>query len=143
MNFSLFFNFDGNCRAALDFYEKVFHVKAERIMTYAEIPDADIDERDKDRITYADMAIGDCMVMLMDFPSDPGETPLQRGNSIQPSLMLEDKTEIERIFHALCEGGQVLMPLGKTFWSEYYGSVQDQFGIYWNLSYFDSSQWAE
>ncbi|MEO6172954.1 MAG: VOC family protein, partial [Arenimonas sp.] len=29
------------------------------------------------------------------------------------------------------EGGQVTMPLGKTFWSPRYGMLIDRFGIGW------------
>lgn len=139
MNFSLFLNFDGNCREALAFYEKVFGTKAERVMTYGETPGGGFGEADKDRIMYADMTIGGVMTMFMDFSSDMKVT---RGDYIQPSLSAESKEEVTRLFSALSEGGKVHMELQKTFWSELYGMVEDKFGVGWHISYFDSSQWT-
>ena len=37
-------------------------------------------------------------------------------------------------FHALAEGGQVQMPLGKTFWSPCFGMVTDRFGVGWMVT---------
>ena len=31
----------------------------------------------------------------------------------------------------LCEGGQVLQPLGASGWSSLYGMVKDRFGVTW------------
>ena len=36
-----------------------------------------------------------------------------------------------RTFDALAEGGQVTMPLGKTFWSPLFGMVTDRYGVGW------------
>jgi PhnB protein len=35
---------------------------------------------------------------------------------------------------ALAAGGETLMPLGKTFFSDYYGMVRGRYGITWQLS---------
>ena len=35
------------------------------------------------------------------------------------------------MFAALAEGGQVQMPLGKTFFSPSFGMVADRFGVAW------------
>jgi len=42
--------------------------------------------------------------------------------------------EAERKFAALAEGGQVQMPLTKTFWSPRFGMVADRFGVGWMIS---------
>ena len=39
--------------------------------------------------------------------------------------------DAERLFHALADGGQVQMPLGKTFFSQAFGMVADRFGVPW------------
>ena len=38
---------------------------------------------------------------------------------------------VDRMFKALAEGGSVTMPLGKTFWSPWFGMVTDRFGVGW------------
>lgn len=133
MTFSIFINFDGNCRGAVEFYANAFRTKP-NIMTYGEAPDGNVEEKDKELIMYADLMIGDCNVMFMDYPTG---TEYIQGNSIQPTLSLDDKEEVERLFDALKVGGIVGMELQETFWSKLYGMVIDQFGIQWHIMYND------
>jgi PhnB protein len=48
--------------------------------------------------------------------------------------IVADEKEADRVFNALAEGGQVRMPLGKTFWSPRFGMVADRFGVGWMVS---------
>jgi PhnB protein len=41
--------------------------------------------------------------------------------------------ETKAAFDALCQGGTVVMPWAKTFWSEGFGMVSDRFGTHWML----------
>ena len=47
------------------------------------------------------------------------------------SLAAKSEAEAERLFAALANGGQVQMPLGKTFFSPRFGMVADRFGVSW------------
>jgi PhnB protein len=47
------------------------------------------------------------------------------------SLSVADTAEADRVFAALANGGAVHVPLGKTFFSPYFGMVVDRFGISW------------
>jgi len=47
------------------------------------------------------------------------------------SLTARDDADAQRLFSALDEGGQVQMPLGKTFFSSSFGMVADRFGVSW------------
>ena len=47
------------------------------------------------------------------------------------SLTAKDATEAQRLFAALSDGGQVQMPLDKTFFSPAFGMVADRFGVSW------------
>jgi len=47
------------------------------------------------------------------------------------SLTLRDEAEADRVFGALSNGGQVQMPLTKTFFSPRFGMVADRFGVTW------------
>ncbi|MFJ5382273.1 VOC family protein, partial [Cupriavidus sp. CER94] len=42
--------------------------------------------------------------------------------------------EGKRIFDALSEGGQVIMPYQKTFWAEGFGMVVDKFQMTWMVN---------
>src|SRR5690606_10332220 len=45
----------------------------------------------------------------------------------------EDEAEIERLFGALTEGGNVFMPLGNYGFSKRFGWGADRFGVSWQL----------
>ncbi len=47
------------------------------------------------------------------------------------SLTAESEAEVERFFTALSDGGQVQMPLAKTFFASQFGMVIDRFGVLW------------
>jgi PhnB protein len=47
------------------------------------------------------------------------------------SLTAANDAEADRLFAALAEGGQVQMPLSKTFFSSRFGMVADRFGVSW------------
>ncbi len=133
-HFSLFINFDGNCREALDFYARVFKSEVKDLMTYGEMPpepDFTIPDAVKDNIMYSSIPIFGIDVMFCDVPAD---MPLTKGDNISPALVSDEEDEVRRIFAALSDGGEVHMDLEKTFWSELYGMVQDKFGVIWQLN---------
>ena len=47
------------------------------------------------------------------------------------SLTAADEAAAERLFAALADGGQVQMPLTKTFFSPRFGMLADRFGVSW------------
>ena len=47
------------------------------------------------------------------------------------SLTVPNEAEAERLFGALGDGGQVQMPMTKTFFSPRFGMVADRFGVSW------------
>lgn len=59
------------------------------------------------------------------------------SHTINPSISFMvtyfTKEEIDETWEKLIDGGSVLMPLDKYEWSDYYGWVQDKFGVNWQL----------
>jgi predicted 3-demethylubiquinone-9 3-methyltransferase (glyoxalase superfamily) len=53
--------------------------------------------------------------------------------SISIFLTCEDQAEIYRLYSALAEGGQELMPLGNYGFSRKFGWTNDRFGVSWQL----------
>ncbi|GHV91960.1 VOC family protein [Spirochaetia bacterium] len=131
MSLDVYFSFNGNCRKAMEFYAAVFGVKRpEQIMTYGQNPGGS-SEQDKDRILYACMPMFGMNVMFCDCATGAEYTV---GNNIMLTLGIADSEEIQRIFRDLSEGGEVYMPLEKTFFSKLFGMVCDRFGVIWQLS---------
>ena len=130
MSFDVFLNFDGDCRAAIEFYVEVFKLDMpESIMTYGEAPG--FSGEGADRIIYASLPIFGCNVMFSDCPPNSGYV---KGTNIALTLGSTDADEIKRLYSALSNDGYINMELGKTFFSELYCMVTDKFGITWQLS---------
>jgi PhnB protein len=63
--------------------------------------------------------------------SDGMCTGRQNFQGFSLSLTVRDEAEADRVFAALGDGGQVQMPLTKTFFSPRFGMVADRFGVSW------------
>ena len=50
------------------------------------------------------------------------------------SLSVPTEAEADHAFAALADGGQVQMPLTKTFWSPCFGMLTDRFGVSWMIT---------
>jgi PhnB protein len=129
MSLDAYLVFDGNCREALEFYSAAFNVKPGPIMTYGQSPE-DVSAEDKDRILHTFLPAFGQNLMLCDCSAGQNHV---KGNNIMLTIGLTDEAEIKRIFGALSEGGQVYMPLEKTFFAELFGMVCDKFGIIWQV----------
>jgi PhnB protein len=125
----LFYN--GNCEAALKFYEKVLGARIEETHTYGSGPAQMPGPPDyKDKLMHAKITIDGEVIMASDAP--PGHFRQPQGFSV--SLQVEDPVDAERRFKALAEGGSINMPFGKTFFSRGFGMCVDQFGQPWMVN---------
>jgi len=133
MKFEIFINFDGNCREAAEFYAKTFNSAVNNLMTYGDSPpdsDYTVPEADKDRVMYCGVPIGGIVAMFSDVPAG---SDFICGNNIIPTIKMDSKEEATRVFGELKEGGVVFMELQHTFFSEWFGMVQDKFGVIWQI----------
>jgi len=123
--------FDGQCQAAFRFYEQCLGGKIAALMTYGDSPMAEqCGAQSRDRIMHARLQVGDTVLMGSDAPPDRFQ-PMQ-GMSV--TLNIEQAAEAERVFHALAEGGNVIMPIGETFWAQRFGMMTDRFGTPWMIN---------
>lgn len=135
MAVSLFINFNGNCREAVDFYAEVFGTEKSGLMTFGEMPPdpkMPLPEEAKNLVAYVDVKVLDFVLMCSDvFPG----TPFVKGNNITISIGTKDMELVDTLFNKLKEGGEVQMELQETFWSKRYGILVDKFGIPWMFSH--------
>jgi PhnB protein len=66
---------------------------------------------------------------LMASDSPPAHQKPMSGFAL--SLAYPSADEARRIFDALAKGGSITMPMQKTFWTEAFGMVTDQYGTPW------------
>jgi PhnB protein len=72
----------------------------------------------------------DYTIFLMDVTPN---MPTSFGNGISISIELDNADIVKSTFDKLKEGGTVTMELQKTFWSEFFGSLVDKFGVSWMI----------
>ena len=128
MELSTYLFFNGQCRQAFQFYEKALNGKIEFMMTYGESPEKEkCAPQDADKIMHVRLRVGSHALMASDSPPQYYKTP--QGFSV--SFTAANKTDAERVFGELSQGGTVTMPMAKTFWTEAFGMCVDRFGVSW------------
>ena len=128
----LFFN--GSCEQAVDFYRTALGAEVEMMMRFKESPEPPqpgmVPQGFENKIMHTSFRIGQTTVMASDGCCE--EKANFQGFSL--SLSVSSEAEADRAFDALAKGGQVRMPLAKTFWSPRFGMVTDRFGVGWMIS---------
>ncbi len=134
----LFFN--GSCEQAVEFYRKALGAEVEMMMRFKDSPEPHqpgmVPPGFENKIMHTSFRIGETTVMASDGCS--AEKANFEGFSL--SLSIPNEAEADRVFAALAEGGQVRMPLTKTFWSPRFGMVADRFGVGWMISVMPAGQ---
>ncbi len=131
MKINVHLGFTGNCDAAFAFYETVFGTKRLTSMTWGEAPaGVPCPEGAKDLIMHTALPVGNIVLMGADAPPGRGKP----FGGFELSVDDSDEGEVKRLFAALSEGGNVVMPLSPTFWSPLFGMCADKFGVHWMVS---------
>lgn len=122
--------FGGRCEEALEFYRTALGAEVEMLMRFDESPDQPppgmLQPGFEKKVMHASFRVRGVPLMASDGCDD-------RLNFSGFRLALSAPTEAEarQAFDALADGGNVEMPLGRTFWSPCYGMVTDRFGLEW------------
>jgi len=122
--------FEGRCEEALDFYKKALGAEVAMLMRYSDSPDPPPKEcmpADPRKVMHAELKVAGASVMASDGMANG--KPVFQGFGL--SLPAKDEAQADRYFNALGEGGTVMMPMGKTFFSPRFGMVTDKFGVMW------------
>jgi PhnB protein len=134
----LFFN--GSCEQAVEFYCNALGAEVEMLMRFKDSPEPPqpgmVPPGFENKVMHTSFRVGETTVMASDGCS--AEKASFQGFSL--SLSVPSETEADRVFAALADGGQVRMPLTKTFWSPRFGMVADRFGVGWMISVAPTAQ---
>jgi PhnB protein len=120
--------FDGRCDEALDFYKKAVDAKVDMLMRFKDAPDQSmVKPESRDKVMHAAVHIGDAQVLM----SDGHCQGTAKFQGFGLAVSVKDEAEADKMFGALADGGQVNMPMAKTFFSPRFGMVADKFGVLW------------
>ncbi len=127
--------FDGQCEAAMRFYEQHLGGEVAEFHRYGGSPMAgQVPAEFHQRVMHAMLRLPNGQV-LMASDAMPGQCAPEKIQGITLSLVVDSSAEAERVFNALAQGGNIGMPLEKTFWAERFGMVTDQYGVPWMVNF--------
>ncbi|NMY39978.1 VOC family protein [Pseudomonas sp. WS 5013] len=131
MNIHAYLIFDGRCAEAFRFYAEAIGGELQ-LMSFADSPVyADVPPEHRERTMHACLSRDGQLLMGSD--TMPGQ-PYEGIKGCHISLQAEDMAQAERLFQALAAGGQVQMPLQRTFWAEGFAMLSDRFGVPWMIN---------
>ncbi len=130
MTFHPYLNFGGNCRQAFTRYQEIFGGELV-LLPMSDMPsDEPVPADQADLIMHAALTFEGNLLMASDDPT--GSFGGVRG--MQVNYTVPDVGEVERVFEALADGGEVTMSLAETFWSPMFGMCVDRFGTPWMVN---------
>lgn len=122
--------FGGRCEEALEFYRTAIGAEVIMVMKFSDSPEpmppGVLKPGFEEKVMHSSFRVGNSELMASD-GCDEGSG----FSGFSLSLTVETEAEADSAFEALADGGQVTMPLGKTFWSPRYGMLVDRFGVNW------------
>ena len=121
---------EGRAEEAIEFYKTSVGAKVEMMMRFKEAPDQSmISPGSGEKVMHGAIKIGDSIVLLSDGRNSG--RPNFQGFSL--TLYPKDEAEADRLFGALSAGGEVRMPMDKTFFAKRFGMLADKFGVGWMI----------
>ena len=131
MRISAHLCFDGQCREAIQLYQRTLGGTIQTMLTYGESPMASsTDPRWHDRVVHATLVLPDFELTGVDML--PGS--YQRPQGFFVTLTVAGLARAKEIFGAIAQGGAIQVPFDKTFWSPGFGVLVDRFGIPWEIN---------
>ncbi len=122
----LFFN--GRCEEALNFYRKTVGAETVMLMRFKESPDQSmVAPGTGDKVMHLSFRIGNTTLMA----SDGQCQGTAKFEGFALTFNARNEAEADTVFADLSQGGQVQMPMTKTFFSPRFGMVADRFGVSW------------
>ncbi len=131
MQLNPYLHFNGQCETAFQFYEQALGGKILVMTRYDATPAmGHVMAELRNKILHARVQIGDTIIMGSDVPPDR-YSGAPRGFAL--SLGFATVAEAEKAFSRLADGGQISMPIGKTFFAASFGMLTDRFGVPWMI----------
>lgn len=132
MDLNPYLTFDGNLEEAFAFYAEVLGGEIVVMQRFADMPGSEsLPEAARGRVMHAELKLGDRKLMGSD---TMGQDPWAPPASVHLQTGWEDVETARKVFNRLAEGGEVVMPFAKTFWSEGFGICRDRFQVPWMVN---------
>lgn len=127
----LFLN--GRADEAIAFYQDALGAELAMRMSFGDSPEKSpmpLPPGWDQKVMHAALKVGDMLLML----SDGGCADATKFEGFRLSLACDGEAAARKAFDKLAAGGEVQMPLTKTFWSPLFGMLTDKFGVGWMVT---------
>lgn len=126
-------NFGGNCREAIQMYEKAFGGKTSCLITYRDANDPAynslLKEDQKDYIYHGELLIGEQRIIM----SDHVDIEFTTCYSNFLTVMYDTKEEVQKAYEIMKEDSKTIYPMEATQYSSCRVVFVDKFGIRWGI----------
>ncbi|MBL7712805.1 MAG: VOC family protein [Chitinophagaceae bacterium] len=140
---NVYLTFNGDCAQAFDFYKSVFGGEFSYSGKFKDMPPVEgqtMSAEDGEKIMHVSLPVSKETTLMGSDTGGEWSSGFKQGNNFSISVTAQSKDEADRLFNGLSEGGQVTMPMNKTFWGDYFGMCTDKFGISWMMSFNEAQQ---
>jgi PhnB protein len=128
-----YLDFAGRCDEALAFYQKALGAEIEMVMRFNDSPEPTppgmLQTGFEKKVMHSSFIVRGVRLMATD-----GRDDKTKFEGVMLALSVPTDAEASKAFDALADGGSIMMPLVKTFWSPCFGMLTDRFGLSWMVS---------
>lgn len=126
--------FNGVCREALDYYQKIFGCPVKMVQTYGDYVPEGLEDipPDLDRwILHAEMDLYGTTAWFADEAADP----VHNGDNIRLTVTVPAREDAQKIYDRFNTSGalRIVLPPTETFYSTFHAEIFDKYGIGWNI----------
>jgi len=132
--------FEGRCEEAAEFYQGALDAQVVMSMRFKDAPPPEPGAAEAnpgcgptadmaEKIMHMALQVGDTTILASD--GRCSGQPKFEGFGL--AITVDDEATCRRRFNALAEGGNVMMPLARTFYSPLFGMTHDKFGVLWMI----------
>ncbi len=136
---NVYLTFNGNCEEAFTFYKSVLGGEFPYIGRFKDMPAGDESMKMPDdqlnRIMHVSLPVSKETMLMGSDTGGEWSSGFIQGTNFSISITAGSKEEADKLFNGLSDGGNVTMPMNKTFWGDYFGMFTDKFGISWMVSF--------
>jgi PhnB protein len=127
MRLDVYVNYRGHCEEAFQFYEQHLGGRITSIVHHADQPNPNLPPDWAGKVLHARMELGSAVLMGADIPN---AEPMR---SAYLTLSLDSVEEVERVYDALADGGEIFMKMAETPFAKRFAMLRDKFGASWLL----------
>jgi len=126
-------HFNGNCKQAIELYEKAYGAEVKALIRYADANPQDFivnDENKGDWVYHSEIIIGNHRLMLNDWIDDDFQT----GNALSLLVHFDTEDECKKAYRIIAEeGATIISPMESQTYCACFASLMDKYGVRWDL----------